>query len=156
MKKTVIVILFALLSASYVHAQLEKVLHQSFELNGVNNINLELYGEYEIEKWAGNSILTETSIQIYDATPGIFKHFIEKDNRYGIEADLSDENIQLKSTDGERVAIRRKNKGGEGYKECYEFVKLRIFVPDDFKIVDQTQLVRDTPTEEATTAKENK
>ncbi|MEM1322230.1 MAG: hypothetical protein AAGG75_18355 [Bacteroidota bacterium] len=153
MRKTLTVILFALLSASYVHAQLEKVLHQSFDLNSISNINLELYGEYEIEKWAGNSILTETTVQIYDATPGIFKHFI-KDGRYGIEADLTDGNIQLKSTDNERVAIRRKNPEGEGYKECYEFVKLRIFVPDDFKVVDQTQLVRDTPSE-ATTSKEN-
>ena len=99
MRKTAIVILFALLSASYVHAQLEKVLHQSFDLDGVNSINLELYGEYEIEKWAGNSILTETSVQIYDATPGIFKHFVEKDKRYGIEANLTDESAIRETAD---------------------------------------------------------
>ena len=32
--------------------------------------------------------------------------------------------------------------------ECYEIIKLRIFVPDDFEIVNETQLARTLPTEE--------
>jgi len=149
MKKAAIVILFAFLAVSSVQAQLEKILHQSFDLTSINNITLDLYGEYEIEKWAGNSILTETSVQVYDASIGIFKHFVES-GRYGIDANLDEESIALVSKDKKRTAIRTK-KG-----ECYEFVKVRIFVPDDFKVVDQGNLVRNVPTLEATTSKNNK
>ena len=149
MKKAVTVILFAFLAVSSVQAQLEKILHQSFDLTSINNITLDLYGEYEIEKWAGNSILTETTVQVYDASIGIFKHFVEN-GRYGIEANLENELITLTSKDKERTAIRTK-KG-----ECYEFIKVRIFVPDDFKIVDQGSLVRNASALEATTSKNNK
>lgn len=150
MKKTAIVVLLALFSISSVNAQLEKILHQSFELNEINNINLDLNGEIEIEKWAGNSILTETTIQVYDATPGIFKHFIEN-GRYAIEANTEIEgSIAIGSKDKERRAIRTK-KG-----ECYEFVKIRLFVPDDFEVVDEKSLQRTMPATEATTSKDNK
>ena len=43
-------------------AQLTKVLHQTFEIDSVENVSISVVGEYEIEKWAGNNILTETKI----------------------------------------------------------------------------------------------
>lgn len=120
--------------AAPANAQISKILHQTFELGTAQEIQLQLIGEYEIEKWAGNTILTETKVELYDASPGIFNHFVEK-GRYEIEIDNAETHIQLNSKDQERKSIRTK-KG-----ECFEIVKLKIFVPDNFEIVDQTKLV---------------
>ena len=62
--------------------------------------------------------MTETSIQIYDASPGIFSHFV-KEGRYEILGENGDANYQLKSKDTERKTIRTKR------GDCYEFVKIK-------------------------------
>ena len=134
---------FFLVISQLATAQLSKVLHQSFEIGDVKTVSLNLVGEYEIEKWAGNTILTETSIEIYDAKPGIFNHFV-KEGRYEIIADVQEATATLTSKDRERKSIRTK-KG-----ECYEFIKLKIFVPDDFNIDDSINLVRQSISEAST------
>ena len=117
------------------HAQLSQVLHQTFDIDEANAISLNIVGEYEIEKWPGNTIMTETSIQIYDASPSIFQHFV-KAGRYEILGESADVSYQLSSKDIERKTIRTKR------GDCYEFVKIRIFVPEDFEVVDSKNLVR--------------
>lgn len=119
-------------------AQLTKVLHQTFEVDSVEKITINLYGEYEIEKWAGNNILTETTIEIYDTTPGIFKYFIEEKGRYNIVAEINNMSASLFSNDSERRTIKNKITD----KECYEFVKVKIFVPDEFNVDDPVNLFR--------------
>lgn len=119
-------------------AQLTKVLHQTFEVDSVEKITINLYGEYEIEKWAGNNILTETTIEIYDTTPGIFKYFIEEKGRYDIVAEINNMTASLFSNDSERRTIKNKITD----KECYEFVKVKIFVPDEFNVDDPVNLFR--------------
>ncbi len=124
------------------NAQLQKILHQSFEIEEVNSISLDLYGEYEIEKWAGNTILTETHIQLYDATPSILRFFVEQ-GRYEIEGNISNEtSFAMVSKDKVRKSLKTK----EG--ECYEFIKVRILVPEDFTVSNETSLVRNTEQEE--------
>jgi hypothetical protein len=124
-------------------AQLSKVIHQTFEIDSVDKITVNLVGEFELEKWAGNEILTETKIEIYDATAGIFKYFIEEKGRYDIVAEIDGMSASLFSNDSERRTIKNK----ETDKECYEFIKVRIFVPDDFNIDDPVNLVRMTTSE---------
>lgn len=124
-----------MLFALTAEAQLQKILHQSFEIEEINSISLDLHGEYELEKWAGNTILTETSIQLYDANPNILK-FLIKNGRYEIESDSEGETFKLESKDKQRRSIKTK----EG--ECFEFVNLKIFIPEDFDITDTKNLKR--------------
>ncbi len=131
-------VFFTLCCFHVTNAQLTKVLHQTFEIDSVQTISIDLVGEYEIEKWAGNNILTETKIEIYETTPGIFKYFVEEKGRYDIVAEVKDISASLFSNDSERKAIKNK----ETDKECFEFIKVKIFVPDDFNIDDPSQLVR--------------
>ena len=119
-------------------AQLTKVLHQTFDVDSVDRITINLVGKYEIEKWAGNNILTETKIEIYDTTPGIFKYFVEEKRRYDIVAEISNMSATLFSNDPERRTIKNK----ETNKECYEFVKVKIFVPQEFNTDDPANLFR--------------
>jgi len=122
-------------------AQLTKVLHQTFDIGEAETVSLGITGEYKIEKWAGNTIMTETSIELYDATPNILKYFV-KAGRYEIEGEENNTSYKLASKNAERKAIRTKQ------GECYEFVKIRVFVPEDFDIVNDNSLVRMSPDEE--------
>ena len=137
------IMILSLLFVQIANAQLTKVLHQTFEIDSVEKITLSLVGEYEVEKWAGNTILTETKIEIYDATKGIFKFFIEEKGRYDIVADIDGINATIFSNDSERRTIKNK----ETDKECYEFIRLKIFVPEDFNIDDPINLIRSNVSE---------
>lgn len=128
------------------NAQLTKVLHQTFEIDSVDKVTLNLVGEYELEKWAGNNILTETKIEIYNTTPGTFKFLIKEKGRYDIVAEINGITGSLFSYDSERRAIKNKETG----KECYEIIKVKIFVPDDFNIDDPVNLIRMTASEAST------
>lgn len=81
--KTYIYTLLLLLIPSIGSAQQQKTLHQTFEIEEVERLNFDLYGEIEVEKWEGNTVLTETKIEVHDATKGIFNHFINE-GRYEI------------------------------------------------------------------------
>ena len=140
------ILAIGLFSTQTLSAQLSQVIHQTFDIDEVEAISLDIVGEYEIEKWAGNTVMTETSIQIYDATPSIFKHFV-KAGRYEILGENNEANYQLSSKDTDRRTIRTKR------GDCYEFIKIRVFIPEDFDIVDQKQLVRSV--EEASTTDNN-
>ena len=131
-----------LLFAATANAQLQKILHQSFDVEEITAISLDLHGEYEIEKWAGNTILTETHIQLYDASPSILRFFVEN-GRYEIEGTASNEtNFAMVSKDKVRKSLKTK------HGECYEFIKVRILVPEDFTIVSQNKLVKNTEQED--------
>ena len=130
---TTLILIFAFFN---VEAQLEKVLHQTFEIGEVENINLDFYGEYKIEPWAGNTVMTETQIRLTDASPAILKHFVEKAKRYDVVLDLDETTASFSSHDKERRTIESK------YGQCYEEINMRIFVPDSYDIVNEKSLVR--------------
>ncbi len=136
--KPFIIAFLVFCSSSVIQAQVKKILHQSFEIEEVDNIKLNLAGEYEIVTWAGNSILIETNIELYSASRDIYNFFKEK-GRYDVEADTSGSVIHLNSVDMERKPIRTK-KG-----ECFEIIRVRVLIPEDFNIIDQLTLARKEP-----------
>lgn len=120
------------------YSQLEKTIHQTFAVESSNEVSLHLFGEYDLIPWANDHIMSETNIQLYDATEGIFEHYL-KDGRYEMTADSTSQPFLIRSKDLERRPIRTK-KG-----ECYETVTVRVFVPDAFEIVNRQSLVRKNP-----------
>ncbi len=83
MKKTILLFFAALFLGSLpLQAQLQKVLHRPFEVDSARVIVLDLYGEYEVQPWAGDNILVEMTVKLYQASDGLLKHFIEKEKRY--------------------------------------------------------------------------
>ena len=99
-------VFFSVFAFQIANAQLSKVIHQTFEIDSVENLTIKLVGEYELEKWAGNNILTETKIEIYNTTSGIFKFLIEEKKRYEIVADINGINGTLFSFDSKRPSIK--------------------------------------------------
>jgi hypothetical protein len=124
--RTVFSFLGFLLPATGAVAQLQTIIHQAFELDTTEVIQFELFGAYEAQPWSGNTVLTETIVQLHEASDGILKHFVEH-GRFQIEAALEGEVIRLFSQDRERRPIKTKN------GECLEIVKMRIFVPDNYQ-----------------------
>ncbi|MCB0705117.1 MAG: hypothetical protein KDC34_07395 [Saprospiraceae bacterium] len=118
------------------HAQLEKVIHQTFDPADLTNITINLEEEYELQSWSGNQILTETFIQLYDASPEILKFFIEEKHRYEITMITEGEGMTLESTDQERNPIQYHG------TECYEFVRTKVFVPESYERAGDNQLRR--------------
>jgi len=101
-----------------------QVIHQSFEVGERNAITLSLDAPYEVETWAGNTILTETKVKMENIPPNILKHFINQ-GRYEIVENLSDTSIELHLKEANRRPIRTKN------GEATESINIRIFVPEN-------------------------
>lgn len=108
-------------------AQNEKVIHQTFDLAGIDHLSLDLVGDVQIEFWAGDNALSETRIQLYDAPAHVLKFFIEEKKRYEILEARHEKNLNLSANDPYRDPIR--------YREtsCFETVQLRLFIPDSFE-----------------------
>ena len=116
-------------------AQLTKTIHNSFEVDSLTQIDFNLDGEYTISYWEGNTILTETNIELYDASPNIFKHFI-KMGRYDVDL-MEDGNIgNLYHKEIDRKPIYT-TKG-----QSWEVIKVKIYVPNSFKETGPDSFVR--------------
>ena len=122
---------------SLAQAQLEKTIHQTFFIDDVSSVSFELVSDsMAIVPWAGNTILTETKVELYEASPSILAHFMEKEQRYAIEADTTAGSFLLFSKNKERKPIRTR------FGECPEIVYIRVFVPENFKKENETKLVK--------------
>ena len=134
-------------------AQHEKIIHNSFDLDEVSQVKLNIYGEHTFEKWEGNTILTETTVQLHDASPAVFKHYL-KEGRYQIMAEVENNALNISSVKMVRNPIKTKN------GVCYEFVNTVVYYPEDFSVSGSSSLVKaqqvsaalptETPTEEDT------
>ena len=123
--------LLLLLTVSTSYGQLQKTLHQSFEMPDSTRTLLIKFPEmdsWEIVSWAGNSIMTESNIKMYSANKGIFNFFLDK-GRYNYMAYEKGDSLLMTGQDQKRDVIRA------GDMECSEIVDVRIFIPDAFKEV---------------------
>jgi hypothetical protein len=88
--------------------------------------------------WAGNNVLVETQVKLYNSTGSVLKHFIEKDLRYQIDADTTTSStLTLVSHDKKRASLRTKTGA-----ESTEVIETRVFVPDSFVVRDEKTLVK--------------
>ncbi|MEO1262257.1 MAG: hypothetical protein AAFZ15_25855 [Bacteroidota bacterium] len=128
---------FFLFISTSVIAQLEKTIHQTFDLENQKSISIDLISDSTaIILWAGNTILTETKVRLYDASPSILTHFMDKEQRYAIEADTSGQTVLLYSVNKERKPIRTRS------GECPEYVNIRVFVPEEFEKQEGNTFIR--------------
>jgi len=136
MSRNYCLLLLLLFTLNIAQAQYEKILHQTFLLEEVDLVALNIAGDVAIEKWAGNTILTETNVKIFDSSRGIINYFI-KAGRYDIEQEeFGTKGIRLTSKDN----IRRPIKTQTG--ECREEITVRVFVPEDFEDTGDGRLKR--------------
>lgn len=125
-----IVILALFAFQSRVYGQMERTIYQTFAIDSAATITLDLVGftEIEINAWAGNEVLTEVYIQIWDASPEILDYFVEQ-GRYQFEFIKANNEALISTKVRERKVIKTKLSGPRG---CNEISKLKVFVPDNY------------------------
>lgn len=116
---------------------MERTMYQVFEVDSAQVVKFEVAGEYSILEWAGNSILVETNVQIWDASREILAELI-KIGRYDLATDSSatpnPKEVRIFTKNLERKPIKRI----DGQK-CLEIAVTKIFVPDTFYISEDKQ-----------------
>ena len=127
-----------------ISAQFRKVLHSTFEVGTVTELNFDLSGSVEIEAWSGNVIMTETTIFLGNASASMLNHFVEQ-GRYDVVASDPDSTVIMvitsKTKDREPVKLRRWI--GEELKEVEvsENVTIKVFVPEEYEHQDDAKTV---------------
>lgn len=129
MKTRLVILLILFLSGPTAWSQLKHTQHQTFQMDSINQVRINLVDSFEVETWAGNQLMTETQVQLYQASESVLKFFL-KNERYTIIHDSTSADtstLQLRSKDTIRKGIKTK------FGECEEQVTVRIFVPRDFE-----------------------
>ena len=121
-----------LLSASSLFSQTETVIHQTFMVDSIKALALDLYGDYEVHFWAGNTILTETKVQLFNGPEHVLKFFIDEQERYLINDTLVDSTSLLLVSN----VMDRKEIAYRG-TPCREIVRLKLFIPDVFQATEE-------------------
>lgn len=111
-------------------AQMERTVYQVFEVDSIQTVTLDIVGfTYpELHVWAGNNILTEANVQVWEATPEVVNQLI-KDGRYAFESE----------TTGEMLRIFTKVRKREDFKlpgmktKCVEQTTVKVFIPDIYE-----------------------
>ena len=144
--KNLPIIIFLLFSLS-MQAQLERVIHQTFEIKeDVNTVALDLLDTYEIEKWAGNNIMTVAKIELTGGANHILDFFV-KEGRYEMELKAEETTAALTNILKERKEMNWKN------GLVFELVTIKMYIPEDFELAGE-QLVRKTDSTETATVEE--
>lgn len=121
-------------------AQYRKILHQTFEVDSVDQIVIQLIGDLTIETWPGNMVMTESTINIFDASSALVSHMM-KTGRYEAQSERPEESLILtiSSKDKEREEIKVRRKVGDKIEErtVYELVDVHVFVPEDFVFMNE-------------------
>lgn len=107
-------------------SQWREILHQTFEADSIHNVQLDIFGDYEIEPWAGNTILTETKVSLDCGNKNILEFLIEQ-GRYALEGKRTGADLLIVSKDKVRNPMRTND------QDCKETARVRIFLPDDFE-----------------------
>jgi len=117
-------------------AQLEKTLHQTFEVKDVKDINLKIPAGYELLSWPGDVILVETNIKLEQANAAVMNYVVEN-GRYQMQFEgIKNGNYLLSYKNPNPQKLKTK------FGPCDEVVNIRIFVPEQFDISDKAQIHR--------------
>lgn len=127
MKTWGLILLLSLVTSSALIAQLKHTQHQTFQMDSINQVRIDLVDPFTVETWAGNQLMTETQVQLYQASESVLQFFLKND-RYSIVADSTGaHSLSLLSKDTVRKRIKTK------FGDCEERIAVRIFVPKNFE-----------------------
>lgn len=144
MIRRLLVVLSFFAFSGAVSAQMERTVYQVFEVDSVQTVTLDIvnFTYPEIHIWAGNNILTEANIQIWDASPEIVKHLIEN-GRYAFDSEKTGDALHIFSKIRERADVKLPGMRSK----CVEQTTIKVFVPDiyEFNPAEWTSEQTDKP-----------
>lgn len=124
-----VLLLGLLLLPIYCKGQVQRILHQTLRVDSIQQIQINIPWDLTTKRWAGNQILMETEVKLFNAGTNIFEFYVSK-GRYRIATDtLEPGSLYLRLEDEERAPIQT----SKGF--CMEEVQLIIYLPDEFRPV---------------------
>ncbi|MFQ5445652.1 MAG: hypothetical protein ACE5FF_01855 [Saprospiraceae bacterium] len=133
--KSLIFFALCVLASVPASAQLEKTLHQTFDLADAKSLSIDVLGEYTIEPWASSYLMTETHVALFGASPSILTHFVEEEQRYLLDSEINNGQFKL---------VNHNNKREDAHTHLgtlTEVVKVKIFVPEKFLPADGSDTI---------------
>lgn len=132
-----IITTFLLVFSISLHAQVVKTIHQTFELDEeIENVTLDIYDEIEVEEWPGNAIMLVTKVELISGPQHLLDFYV-REGRYDVEASGDEEtSLTLVSMDKIRKGMRYKQ------TTVTEVVKIKIRIPENYKLSGDNQLVK--------------
>ncbi|MCB0532237.1 MAG: hypothetical protein H6574_20235 [Lewinellaceae bacterium] len=111
-------------------AQMERTVYQVFEVDSAKTVTLDIVGfTYpELHVWAGNSILTEANIQVWEASPEIVNFLIEQ-GRYAFEKEIEGDVLRIFTKIRKREDIKLPGM----HTKCVEQTTVKVFIPDIYE-----------------------
>jgi hypothetical protein len=129
---TILITFFAVSS----NAQVKKNLHQAFELPDENTeVTLDIFDEFEVEKWASNNIMIVTTITLESGIQHVLDFYVSE-GRYDVGKSGEKKSLTLTSKDKVRKQMK--------YKDAliYEIVEMKLFIPENYEFEDKNRLVK--------------
>ncbi len=106
---------------------MEQTIYQLFPADSARTVRLDIADSCNIIPWAGDNVLAEIRIQLWDCSPEILDYLI-KQERYTVVSEQRGEELWLSSKDKKRKEIRNKQR-----ITCPEVVEIKLFVPDYYE-----------------------
>lgn len=128
MKKNII-FLFTLVTIG-AKAQLARTFHQSFDMGEIKKVAMMLRDSLEVQPWAGNTVMTETTVEMENAEPAFLDGLI-KEGRYQLKAEKKGDGMIINPLYTKKNKIKTKT----GI-EIFEKVRVRIYVPEVAQVVN--------------------
>lgn len=119
-----------LVFAGHLSAQMERTVYQVFEVDSVQTVTLDIVGfTYpELHVWAGNSVMTEANIQVWDASPEVV-NFLIGEGRYAFESERNADTLRVFT----KVRQRKDIKLPGMRTKCVEQTTVKVFIPDIYE-----------------------
>ena len=125
-----------LLNFTIAHAQVEKIFFKTYNISdGARHISIQSNDAFELRPWNGVQLMIETTARLDGGNMDLLGILI-KEGRYNFDFEHKGEDDNLYPKLSVRPQI--KNLG----QICRETVKILIFVPDEFMILSQTELIK--------------
>lgn len=129
---TILLISIGLLAS----AQVEKTLHQTFELSDENTqVELDIFDEFEVEEWSSNNIMIVTSATLESGAQHVLDFYV-REGRYSVEKSGEKETLILTSKDKVRKGMKYKD------SIIYEIVKMKLYIPENYELQGKNRLVK--------------
>jgi hypothetical protein len=117
-------------------AQVEKTLHQTFELSDENTqVELDIFDEFEVEEWSSNNIMIVTSATLESGAQHVLDFYV-REGRYSVEKSGEKETLILTSKDKVRKGMKYKD------SIIYEIVKMKLYIPENYELQGKNRLVK--------------
>lgn len=119
-----------LAAATTALAQFPERIHRTFPTAGVEEVRIDVVDSVTVERWAGNVILVQTDVRLFNTTEGLYRYLTGEAGRYEVTSSREGATLNIMSAEPERKSIET----SVGVLE--EEVHVKVLLPEDFEGVD--------------------